>query len=236
MSEVTTNLKSRNQSRKDMTYRIALTGIMTALAVVLMLLEIALPLMPVFLKYDFSDIPALFTGFACGPIAGILVEFFKNLIHMPLKGWASTHGIGNVANFISGSFFVLAATIVYRRMKNKKGVVLSLVFGTIALTIATSFVNYFFCLPMYEKVMNFKLADIIFLCDKANTLVTIDSKLDVILMTFVPFNIFKGITISIVSFLCYIPLRRFFETGKKEDVDVVEDSVIETAETAAENA
>ena len=102
MSEVTTNLKTRNQSRKDMTYRIALTGIMTALAVVLMLLEIALPLMPVFLKYDFSDIPALFTGFACGPIAGILVEFFKNLIHMPLKGWASTHGIGNVANFISG--------------------------------------------------------------------------------------------------------------------------------------
>jgi len=121
-------------------------------------------------------------------------------------------------------------------MKNKKGVVLSLVFGTIALTIATSFVNYFFCLPMYEKVMGFPLPAVIDMCDKANTLVTIDSKLDVILMTFVPFNIFKGITISIVSFLCYIPLRRFFETGKKEDVDVVEDSVIETAETAAENA
>ena len=34
--------------------RIALTGMMTALAEVLMLLEIALPLMPGFLKYDFS--------------------------------------------------------------------------------------------------------------------------------------------------------------------------------------
>ena len=218
-----------------MTYRIALTGIMTALAVVLMLLEIALPLMPVFLKYDFSDIPALFTGFACGPVAGVIVELFKNLIHMPLKGWASTHGIGNVANFISGSFFVLAASIVYRRMRSKKGVVLSLVFGTIALTIATSFVNYFFCLPMYEKVMNFKLSDVIFLCDKANTLVKIDSKMDVILMTFVPFNIFKGITISIVSFLCYIPLRRYFEFGKKEDAEVVKDDVTESADAVAEN-
>ena len=46
MSEVTSNLKSQNESRKKMIRRIALTGMMTALAEVLMLLEIALPLMP----------------------------------------------------------------------------------------------------------------------------------------------------------------------------------------------
>lgn len=206
-----------------MIYRVALTGIMAALAEVLMLLEIALPLMPGFLKYDFSDIPALFAGFACGPVAGVIVEFLKNLIHMP---FSSTHNIGEVANFISGSIFVLTATMIYRRMKNKKGVVLSLVFGTVALTIATSFVNYFFCLPLYEKVMGFPLPAIIEMCDKANTLVKIDSKLDVILMTFVPFNIFKGITISMVAFLCYIPLRRYFE-DKTEDADVVKDEAEE---------
>ena len=111
-------------------------------------------------------------------------------------------------------------------MKNKKGVVLSLVFGTVALTIATSFVNYFFCLPLYEKVMGFPLPAIIEMCDKANTLVKIDSKMDVILMTFVPFNIFKGITISMVAFLCYIPLRRYFE-DKTEDADVVKDEAEE---------
>lgn len=206
-----------------MIYRVALTGIMAALAEVLMLLEIALPLMPGFLKYDFSDIPALFAGFACGPVAGVIVEFLKNLIHMP---FSSTHNIGEVANFISGSIFVLTATMIYRRMKNKKGVVLSLVFGTVALTIATSFVNYFFCLPLYEKVMGFPLPAIIEMCDKANTLVKIDSKMDVILMTFVPFNIFKGITISIVAFLCYIPLRRYFE-DKTEDADLVKDEAEE---------
>ena len=206
-----------------MIYRVALTGIMAALAEVLMLLEIALPLMPGFLKYDFSDIPALFAGFACGPVAGVIVEFLKNLIHMP---FSSTHNIGEVANFISGSIFVLTATMIYRRMKNKKGVVLSLVFGTVALTIATSFVNYFFCLPLYEKVMGFPLPAIIEMCDKANTLVKIDSKMDVILMTFVPFNIFNGITISMVAFLCYIPLRRYFE-DKTEDADVVKDEAEE---------
>ena len=216
MSEVTSNLKTRNEYRKKMIHRIALTGVMTALAEVLMLLEIALPLMPGFLKYDFSDIPALFAGFACGPVAGVIVEFLKNLLHMPFTG---TQYIGEVANFISGSFFVLTTTIIYLRMRNKKGVILSLGLGTVALVIATSFVNYFFSLPLYEKVMGFPLPAIISMCDEANTLVTINSKLDVILMTFVPFNIFKGITISMVSFLCYIPLRNYFEKKAQKVVD-----------------
>ncbi len=199
--------------------RIALTGVMTALSEVLMLLEIALPLMPGFLKYDFSDIPALFAGFACGPAAGVIVEFLKNLLHMP---FTNTQYIGEVANFLSGSIFVLTTTMIYLRMKNKKGAVLSLAFGTVALVVATSFVNYFFTIPLYEKVMGFPLSAIIEMCDVANTLVKIDSKLDVILMTFVPFNIFKGITISLVAFLCYIPLRRFFgeKPGKAEGTEV----------------
>jgi riboflavin transporter FmnP len=216
MSEVTSNLKSQNESRKKMIRRIALTGMMTALAEVLMLLEIALPLMPGFLKYDFSDIPALFAGFACGPVSGVIVELLKNLIHMP---FTNTQYIGEVANFLSGSIFVLTTTIIYLRMKNKKGVILSLAFGTVALVIATSFVNYFFTIPLYEKVMGFPLAVIIDMCDAANTLAKIDSKLDVILMTFVPFNIFKGITISLVAFLCYMPLRGFFEEKKDQAED-----------------
>ncbi len=211
MSEVTSNLKEQSQSRKKMIFRVALTGVMTALAEVLMMLEIPLPLMPGFLKYDLSDIPALFAGFVCGPLAGVIVELLKNLIHMPLT---NTQYIGEVANFISGSIFVLTGALVYRRMRSKKGVVLSLAAGTVALTIATSFVNYFFSLPLYEKVMGFPLPAIIDMCNKANTVVTIDSKLDVIFMTFVPFNIFKGITISVMAFLLYLPIHLFFE-GKK---------------------
>ncbi|MBO4495243.1 MAG: ECF transporter S component [Clostridiales bacterium] len=202
----TTELKQQNKKRKSMIYKIALTGIMTALAEVLMMLEIPLPLMPGFLKYDFSDIPALFAGFACGPVAGIIVEFLKNLIHMPFTG---TQYIGEVANFISGSIFVFTGAMIYWKMRSKKGVVLSLIFGTIALTVATCFVNYFFSLPLYEKVMGFPMPAIIDMCDKANTVVSIKTKLDVILMTFVPFNIFKGATVSIVAFLCYLPLHSF---------------------------
>lgn len=202
----TKDLKNENMKKKKLIYKIALTGIMTALAEVLMLLEIPLPLMPVFLKYDFSDIPALFAGFACGPLAGVIVEFFKNLIHMPFTG---TQFIGEAANFISGSIFVFVGAFIYSRKRNKEGVALSLILGTVALTVATCFVNYFFSLPLYESVMGLPMSVIIDMCDKANTVFHITSKLDVILMTFVPFNIFKGITISIVAFLCYLPLHGF---------------------------
>lgn len=205
-------MKQKNQKRQSATYRVALLGIMTAMAEVLMLLEIPLPLMPEFLKYDLSDIPALFAGFALGPVAGVIVEFLKNLLHLP---FTKTQYIGEVANFICGSFFVFFGALVYSKIRNKKGVILSLCFGTLALTVASGFVNYFFNLPLYEKVMGFPTAVVIDLCDTANVFATIDSKLDVILMTFVPFNLFKGITISAITFLCYMPLRLLLNETKK---------------------
>lgn len=206
-------MKQKNQKRQSATYRVALLGIMTAMAEVLMLLEIPLPLMPEFLKYDLSDIPALFAGFALGPVAGVIVEFLKNLLHLP---FTKTQYIGEVANFICGSFFVFFGALVYSKIRNKKGVILSLCFGTLALTVASGFVNYFFNLPLYEKVMGFPTAVVIDLCDTANVFATIDSKLDVILMTFVPFNLFKGITISAITFLCYMPLRQPLGESNKE--------------------
>ena len=53
---------------------IAVIGIMSAVAAVLQFLEFPIPLMPAFIKFDFSDLPGLITAFAFGPIAGILVS------------------------------------------------------------------------------------------------------------------------------------------------------------------
>lgn len=208
-------MKKKNEKRKKATYRVALMGIMTALAEVLMLLEVPLPLMPGFLKYDFSDIPALFAGLALGPVAGVIVEFLKNLLHMP---FTNTQYIGEVANFICGSSFVFIGALIYSKKRNIKGIILSLIFGTLALTVAAGFVNYFFNLPLYEKVMGFPTAVVIDLCDTANVLATIDSKLDVILMTFVPFNLFKGITISFVTFLVYLAIQGLLDEKDEEEL------------------
>ena len=73
------------------------TGMLSALAFVLQYLEFPIPIMPGFIKFDFSDLPALIGAFAYGPIAGILVEFIKNLLHCTVT---QSFTVGELSNFI----------------------------------------------------------------------------------------------------------------------------------------
>ena len=53
---------------------IAVTGMLGALATVLMFLEFPIPmLIPPFIKFDFSELPALLAAYAMGPVSGIAV-------------------------------------------------------------------------------------------------------------------------------------------------------------------
>ena len=56
------------------------TGMLSGLAFVLQYLEFPIPIMPFFIRFDFSDLPALIGAFAYGPLAGVIVEFIKNLL------------------------------------------------------------------------------------------------------------------------------------------------------------
>ncbi|MEG1608462.1 MAG: ECF transporter S component [Clostridia bacterium] len=58
------------------------TAIMAAVATILMFLSFSIPIMPSFIKLDFSELPALIATFALGPLSGVIVCLFKNLINM----------------------------------------------------------------------------------------------------------------------------------------------------------
>ena len=60
-------------------------GLLSAIAVVLTLISMPIPIFPAFLKIDIGDLPALIGGFALGPVAGIIVEFIKNVFNFILK-------------------------------------------------------------------------------------------------------------------------------------------------------
>lgn len=49
-----------NVNTKNNVRTIAVTGMLSAVAVVLMYLEIPIPIMPGFIKFDFSDLPACY--------------------------------------------------------------------------------------------------------------------------------------------------------------------------------
>lgn len=51
--------------------------------------------------------------FAMGPVAGILIELVKILVHLVTKG-TMTAGVGDVANFLFGCAYVVPAGLIYR--------------------------------------------------------------------------------------------------------------------------
>lgn len=213
---VVARLKNSYQTRK-----LATLAILAALAAILMFLEIPLPFMPEFLKYDMSEIPVLIGAFAYGPFSAIMIELVKNFVHLPMS---TTGGIGQLANFLAGAFFAGTAGVVYQYMRSKKGAVIAMLAGTAALTVFTSLFNYYVLLDLYATVLGFPLEAILKITSKVNGLVR--DKETLILFAFVPFNLFKGISVSIVTFIVYKPISTLINRlhcarpAVKEDADV----------------
>ena len=87
-------------------------GILSAISFLLMIAEFPLWFAPGFLKMDLSEIPALLGAFALGPVAGILIEFMKNVLFIAIRG-SNSMMVGEIANFMVGSIFVYISGIVY---------------------------------------------------------------------------------------------------------------------------
>ena len=65
------------------TRNLTVTAMLGAVASVLMFISFSVPLMPSFIKLDFSELPALLASFALGPWYGVLVCLIKNLVNLP---------------------------------------------------------------------------------------------------------------------------------------------------------
>lgn len=174
-------------------------SVLAAIAFILMtLVEIPLPIFPSFLKMDISELPAIFGAFAMGPVAGIVIELLKNILHLIAKPDVPI-GVGELANFIVGGAFILTAGIVYNIRKNKAHAVAALLAGTVAMTIIAAIGNYFIFMPLYINV--FSLEGILKAAQVVNPAIT-DLKA-LIIYSIVPFNILKGLVVSLIAFFAY---------------------------------
>ena len=95
----------------------AIVGMLAALSTVLYYIG-EIPIVPGFehLKIDLSDLPAAVGGLVLGPLAGILIELVKNLLHLFRT---TSMGIGEIANFLVGSALVCTMAVAYRRFSAK---------------------------------------------------------------------------------------------------------------------
>ena len=178
----------------------SLTSIAVASAVsfILMQLNFNLPIAPAFVKFDFSDVPALIMSFSIGPVAGALTELIKNILNLFVT---STMGVGELSNFILGCAFVVPAGLIYRRSKTRKNSVIAMLIGTLCFAFTGIFSNLFVMFPFYTLVSGISMDTIIAMCRKI--LPFVDNKYEVILLSVTPVNVLKGTIVSIVTFLLY---------------------------------
>ncbi len=195
-------------SNINKTRMITVAAIMSALGFVLMMLEISVPFMPAFIKFDFSELPALITAFAYGPISGILVCLIKNILHLFFTG---TMGVGELANFLMGAVFVGLAGLIYKYRKNRLGALLGALVGALAMGIACVFINLFITYPIYSVLL--MPAEVILSFYK-DLLPSVDSLFEALLIFNLPFTFFKGVIDAIICLLIYKKLSPILKKGR----------------------
>ena len=140
----------QNKSGISSIRKIAVIGMLSAVATVLMFFSFNVPLMPSFIKLDFSELPALIAAYALGPLPGITVCLIKNLIN---AFFSTTGFVGELSNFLLGACFVFPAGLVYRYKKTRIGALVGSLVGAATMAIVGVFTNYFVVYPVYTKFM-----------------------------------------------------------------------------------
>lgn len=193
---------TKTSNNKLITTKLTVTAMLTAVAVVLQYIEVSIPIVPSFLKLDFSDIPELIGAFVIGPVWGVIICLLKNLIHLPFSG---SVGVGEFSNFILGAIFVFVAGIIYKYHKTKKGALVASLLGALAMSVLSIVTNYFIVYPVYAQLwaggdMNVIINMYKALMPYSDTLIK-----SLVIFNF-PFTFAKGLIVAAITMFIYKPL------------------------------
>lgn len=197
-------------TKKISTRQIVASGMLAAVAIILQYIELPVPMvMPAFIKFDFSDLPALIGAFAFGPVTGVLIELVKNLLHCLVSQSAT---VGELSNFILGAVFTFVAGLIYKRNKSKKSAVIGGVIGAVVMGIISVPSNYFVVYPFYY---NFMPEEVVLGMYQA-ILPAMKSIIQCLLVFNVPFTIIKGLLSVGITMLIYKPLSPILKGTNKQ--------------------
>ena len=196
------NVKARTGVRT-----IVQAGMLGAIAVVLMLFEIPLPFAPSFYEIDFSEVPVMIGTFAIGPVAGAAIELVKILLNFIING-TTTAGVGEVANFLIGCALVVPAGIIYRRKRTRTGAIIGMAVGTVFMTLIGCLLNAYVLLPVYATAFQMPIDALVATGTAVNG--SIDSLFTFVAFAVAPFNLLKGVLVSLIVFLIYKKISPVF--------------------------
>ena len=167
------------------TRRVALTALFVA--AVIATSYISIPIFPAapFLKYDPSGIICLLAGLLYGARTGCIVATLPWIIR------AFTNPAGALMSFVIGICGVLTACLIYKKVKNRTGLILSLSLAGIVSVIAAIVMNLIVT-PAFSGV-------------------SVESVLAMIVPILLPFNILKFALNSAVAGIAFLPLSKILK-------------------------
>jgi riboflavin transporter FmnP len=128
-----------------------------------------------------------------------------------MKG-TSTAGVGELANFAVGCAFVVPAGIVYKMMKSRKGALIGCVTGTLVMIVLGCVINAYVLLPFYANAFEMPIDALIAMGTAVNP--AINSLLTFVMLAVAPFNLLKGVLVSLITFLLYKRISRLVKGAK----------------------
>lgn len=191
------------------TRKIVVIGILAALAWIIS--RFTFPILPwaPFLKIDFSDIPILLGMYVFGPMAGVAIAGVRSLLSYVMSGGEAGFPIGDTSAFLATLSYTLPIYYLIKdRIPNMKSTLLSSGLGTVSLTVVLSALNWAFIAPMYMYVMGFSVGPM----------------REYLTISVIPFNLLKGIFVSIVFFAVYYRMYDYLEKVRLENDPIVANS------------
>ena len=192
--------------KKWTTQKMIYTGMLAAVAGVLMSLEISVPMMPPFYMVDFSDVPSFVALFTMGPASAVMVELIKIVIKLITVGTNSMY-VGEFANLVGIALFVIPTWLVYRAGgRTKKAAVRAMAVSVPVRVAFSCCINAFITLPMYAAAMGLPLEQVITSVSAANP--AIHNLTTFIILATIPFNLLKNGLNCLVAYFLYSRLVR----------------------------
>ena len=194
---------------------VAFVAMLGAVSAVLMTIGIPIPFAPTFLRFDISELPALFAGFFLGPVSGCAVIVVKNVLKLVLQGTETAY-VGELMNVVGSICFMLPAALIYRVRHTRQGALIALVTACVVACAGAHLLNVYVAFPMYATLYGMPMEAIVAMGSAVNPLV--HDSFTLMLFGVLPFNIIKhGIT-ALVTYLVYKrcgnALRKLLHAGQ----------------------
>ena len=194
--------------KRESTRRLALAGMMGAIAFVLMFLSFPTPLNP-FAELDFSALPELIGGFILGPIGALQIITVKILLKLVFQG-TSTAFTGELCAFILSVCYVLPAVVYYRKRRTKRAALTGIVIGGVLAVIASVIVNIYMIYPFFMTAYGMNWDAIIGMCSAL--IPAVKDIPTLVILSIVPFNALSRTLTGILTMMLYkrisVPLKK----------------------------